>query len=184
MEIEGEYKLLDGVPEERPDWEIRPDEDVLWYDRFAHYLKMGATRTVMGAYRSWSEKNGNEPSKYPPQKWYEQYHASDWEIRARSYDYYLRELDRQDDAEARKQAKEVRRDLLNKVKAKLSNVIDEWEPDLDQLTWEDIIESLKVLLEQSRSEFGDTEPQKQVAVNVHANGAKAFEDAVMQVYGE
>lgn len=187
--FDGEFALAELPPvthfeELPPIWEIRSDESSLWYERFVSYLEMGPARTIAGAYKLYCEKKNIKQKSYPPQKWYKEAQESDWEARTKAYDQYLRALDRQADIEARVQARQVRRELINMVKAKLEAAIEKWEPDIDLMDWGTITDTLKVLLEQSRSEFGDTEPQKQLAVNVHANGARAFEDAVRQVYGE
>ena len=165
-------------------WEIREEESPLWYERFTYYLKQGHTRTIYGAYKSYCKAIGKLHKDYPPQAWYKKSGEKGWENRAKTYDQYLRALDAKDNAEARKAAKGMRMELLEVTQEKLLGVVKKWEPEIDDLDWKSIRDTLTVLLELSREEFGDTEPDKTLALNVHANGANAFEASVKQVYGE
>ena len=171
--------------EQLPIWEIREDESSLWYERFTFFLALGPSRSIMKSYRSYNEANNIvDPKSYAPQKWYSSVKKYRWVERARVYDQYQRAVAQRADEEARDDARKMRRELLDVTKAKLLNAINEWEPEVDAMDWVTIRSTLTTLLELSRSEFGDTEPDKSLGVNIHANGAAAFEKSIENVYAE
>lgn len=84
----GAIHPVDGM---RP-WDILPDEPNMWYDRFAnHYLPLGPTRSIAGAYHAYRVANGEtleraKRSEAANPSWYTQSSTWYWKERAIAYD--------------------------------------------------------------------------------------------------
>lgn len=117
-------------------WEQMENEPIEWYARFQVYLGQGPSRTLTGAYRKWTGRNG-KPSKSTSERAEE----FNWEERALAYDQHQREGETARAAAARQR----RLDHMDKIITVIAGVID--RADLENLT----VEEARALLPTLRS---------------------------------
>ena len=154
-----------GESEKLP-WERQPGEPALWFGRFVLYRELGPTRTVVDAWRSEGKKGH---AQRPHHRWYDVATAWHWDARATAYDEYIdtqRLIARQEEirlqreaaAQAREDARQQRRKILELFYDKLSTALEKYITEGASLT--EITKATQVLVEQSRAEFNDLPTQR------------------------
>jgi hypothetical protein len=79
------------VSDEQQQWERRPGEPNLWYDRFVTYLRMGPSRSLLGAvHLEEAQKSPKKSSFSVPGAWKDAVERWGWKERAEAYDEYRR----------------------------------------------------------------------------------------------
>lgn len=89
--MENHQVLADqSMPPQPNPWERKPDEPTRWYDRFVQfYLPLGTTRSILRAYRLYTqslEDGQSKSDKYAPSPWYDHSKTWHWSNRADAYD--------------------------------------------------------------------------------------------------
>ena len=100
----------------RKPWEQMENEPIEWYARFQVYLDQGPSRTLTGAYRKWTRRNGK-----PSRSTSERAEEFNWEERALASDQHQREGEA-----VRADAARLRRlDHIHKILTVIAGVIDQ-----------------------------------------------------------
>lgn len=73
-------------------WERQEGEDTMWYDRFLVFLRMGPSRTMLGAVHlvEEAEKSREKQSSKTPGAWNDAAKEWNWQKRAEAWDDYRR----------------------------------------------------------------------------------------------
>src|SRR5258708_25603986 len=81
-----------SMSDEQDPWERQESEPTLWYDRFLVFLRMGPSRTKLGAVHlvEKAEKSGEKRSSRTPGAWDDAIRDWDWVKRASSWDDFRR----------------------------------------------------------------------------------------------
>lgn len=194
--IDGEYTVENALTvlpetthfeEQEPVWEIREGETDFWYSRFLIYLNLGPTRTLAEAWRIHCKEEDKDPGKVASPRWYEQSREWNWPERARVYDQYRRAIVRVQEEEDRKLARDERRRVLRGVGDKVLELVQDWDPNQEELGSNQVIEVLEFFLKQSRQEYGDDEaPAKrgELKVGLGLKSGDNVKEAIALIYGD
>ena len=74
------------------EWDRRPGERNLWYDRFTKYRLQGPDRSLLNVYNLWRTEKGKVARNNAGGAWNRRYRDDDWKARAEAWDAYQREL--------------------------------------------------------------------------------------------
>lgn len=135
-------------------WERQEGEDTMWYDRFLVFLRMGPSRTMLGAVHlvEEAEKSREKQSSKTPGAWNDAAKEWNWQKRAEAWDDYRRKQ-----VFTTGNAYDVTRvEKLNKYSEALENEIDKMmkalarrkkieKPWFNQFLYEKYLQSLEAL---------------------------------------
>lgn len=78
------------------EWERKPGEKTLWYNRFWRYCQMGTGRSILAVYNEERQERDKEKAKAVPRNWGDMAKRWRWKARAEAYDEYLIEKQKQE----------------------------------------------------------------------------------------
>jgi hypothetical protein len=123
MSQQGQGSQKDQETQDRQPWDILPEENGLWYERFTKYRLQGPTRSRLGVYNNERLSKGRKKRGSVPSSWVEASEKFQWRERAFAFDQYIRDRVEADWERRQEQLREREWELAQAMAEKAASML-------------------------------------------------------------